>query len=61
MLVFGNGEVRLRNNSHCDIIVNGDIFGSRVFRFRKEEVVGKEERSESIPLASFELHRLDTF
>ena len=61
MLIVGNGEIKLRNNYGCEVIVQSGIFGARAFRFQKEELVGAGEKGESVPLTGFELHRLDTY
>ena len=33
MLIVGNGEIKLRNNYGCDIMVTSGIFGARAFKW----------------------------
>jgi len=56
--VFGNGEVKLRSNANCEVIVNSRIFGPRLYNFQKEELVGKVDKPE-VQLEGYEIHRID--
>lgn len=57
--MFGQGEIRLKNNWSPEVIVNSRIFGERYFNFKKEELVGKGEEGDSVSLECIEIHRLN--
>lgn len=39
-LIFGQGEMRIKNNSNLEASVNSKIFNTRCFTFKRDEVVG---------------------
>lgn len=57
-LLFGQSEIRIKNNSILELVVTTRIFGTRYFSFMKEELVGTEN-GESVLLDALEIHRID--
>lgn len=57
-LLFGQSEIRIKNNSILELVVTTRIFNTRCFSFMKEELVGVET-GESVLLDALEIHRID--
>lgn len=55
-LVFGYGEIRFKNNTNMEFIVNIRAFGNKYFNFKKEDIIGKEEATF---LDALEIYRID--
>lgn len=52
LLIFGNNEIRMKNNSGLLININTRIFGKRIFNFKLNEILRYDSDGE-IELDSF--------
>jgi hypothetical protein len=58
-LMFGQGEMRFKNNANLEGWVNSKIFNTRCFTFKRDEIVGPNEDGDSIQLSELEIHRIE--
>lgn len=56
-LVIGQGEIRFRNNSNLEVVVNSRIYSTRYFSFKKEELVGTN--ADNLSVDAMEIHKIN--
>ncbi len=55
--MIGQGEIRFRNNSNLEVVVNSRIYSTRYFSFKKEELVGTN--ADNLSVDAMEIHKIN--
>ena len=50
ILTFGLSEITIKNNEMPKVTINTAVFGERYFGFKKEELLGSREQTNTVEL-----------